>query len=193
MPLPRDPVARPDRQRQGPVGDALEASTQRLRDYVPRPYRPVNHQLTHPRQLHRSSDSPVLSIASGRVSVAPLSGGEGRGRLRRGRIMVKRTGSGGGSDPTGRWGSCWHRGRTPRRCASGRRRWSVRPADVDPGVGIDARAGRRALVGVVGGRTRQGGASAHTVPSTPWAGIVARSCGSSAIRVSVPAETAARG
>src|ERR1700712_1030573 len=57
VPLSGHPLARSHRQGPGPLGDALEASVERLRDRVPRPYRPVNHQLTHQRQLHRSSDS----------------------------------------------------------------------------------------------------------------------------------------
>ena len=58
VPLPGHEIPGPDRQGPHPLGDALEARAQRLRDHVPRPYRPVNHQLTHQRQLHRSSDSP---------------------------------------------------------------------------------------------------------------------------------------
>ena len=46
----------------GALGDALEARAERLRDRLPRTYRPVNHQLTHQRQLHPSSDSPVRAV-----------------------------------------------------------------------------------------------------------------------------------
>ncbi len=45
MPLPGDQIARPDRPWKGPLGDPLEARTQRLRDHLRRPYRSLNHQL----------------------------------------------------------------------------------------------------------------------------------------------------
>jgi hypothetical protein len=46
MPLPPHPVSRPNRARQGTLGDALEASAQRVRDHLRRPYRSQQHQLT---------------------------------------------------------------------------------------------------------------------------------------------------
>jgi putative transposase len=45
VPLPRHPVPRPHRARQGPLGGALEAGAERLRDHLRRPYRSQHHQL----------------------------------------------------------------------------------------------------------------------------------------------------
>jgi putative transposase len=46
VPLPGHQVPGPDRPRPGPVGDALEARPQRLRDHLRGPYRPERPQLT---------------------------------------------------------------------------------------------------------------------------------------------------
>src|SRR6266536_2185656 len=46
VPLPGHPITRPDRPRQGALGHALEARSQRLRHHFRRPYPPEQHQLT---------------------------------------------------------------------------------------------------------------------------------------------------
>ena len=51
MPLPGDQITRPNRPWKGPLGDALEAGIERLRDHLRRSYRSLNNQLT-PDQLH---------------------------------------------------------------------------------------------------------------------------------------------
>ncbi len=61
VPLPGHPIAGPDRPGPSTMGDALEASLERVRDHLRRAYRSVNHQLTRKLQFHRSSDSPPMS------------------------------------------------------------------------------------------------------------------------------------
>ncbi len=57
VPLSGHPIPRPDRPRQGEVGRALEAGSQRLRNHLRRPYRPEHHQLT--RQTSYTEDRTV--------------------------------------------------------------------------------------------------------------------------------------
>jgi len=45
VPLPGHPLAGPDREGPHPVGDAVEACAERLRDHLRRPYRSQQHQL----------------------------------------------------------------------------------------------------------------------------------------------------
>ena len=53
MPLPGDPVTRPDRARPGPLDNALEVSVECLRDHLRGAPHPKHHQLTDHGQLHR--------------------------------------------------------------------------------------------------------------------------------------------
>ena len=83
-----------------------------------------DHRADHRAPLVVDIDATLVTAHSDKEHAAPtFKRGFGHHPL-----TVKRPRCGGGSDPTGRWGSCRHRGSTAMRCASGRGGWSGRPA-----------------------------------------------------------------
>ena len=57
VPLPGHPIPRPDRERQGTMGDEVEARSQRIRHHLRRPDPSGRKLIMRPDQIHRLSDT----------------------------------------------------------------------------------------------------------------------------------------
>ena len=64
VPLPGHPIPGPDRQRQGTMGDEVEARPERVRHHLRRPDPPGRKLIMRPDQIHRLSDTSAESTGA---------------------------------------------------------------------------------------------------------------------------------